>query len=64
LPYTCGDPAVEIYVNQRFRAHRLKLGISQVELARPIRIIFQQLQKNERALNCLLASRLYETEHV
>jgi len=59
-----GDPAVDIHVGQRVRLRRLELGMSQNELARLIGITFQQLQKNERGVNRLSASRLYETARV
>jgi len=59
-----GDPAVDIYVGQRVRARRLELGMSQTELADLVGITFQQLQKNERGVNRLSASRLYETSRI
>jgi transcriptional regulator with XRE-family HTH domain len=63
-PARGGDPAVDIHVGQRVRLRRLELGMSQQELARLIGITFQQLQKNERGVNRLSASRLYETARV
>ncbi len=63
-PARGGDPAVDLHVGQRVRARRLELGMSQQELARLIGITFQQLQKNERGVNRLSASRLYETARV
>ncbi len=63
-PVRGGDPAVDLYVGQRVRLRRLELGMSQQELARLIGITFQQLQKNERGVNRLSASRLYETARV
>lgn len=59
-----GDPAVDMHVGQRVRLRRIELGMSQNELARLIGITFQQLQKNERGVNRLSASRLYETARV
>jgi transcriptional regulator with XRE-family HTH domain len=63
-PARGGDPAVDLHVGQRVRLRRLELGMSQQELARLIGITFQQLQKNERGVNRLSASRLYETARV
>jgi transcriptional regulator with XRE-family HTH domain len=63
-PARGGDPAVDIHVGQRVRLRRVELGMSQQELARLIGITFQQLQKNERGVNRLSASRLYETARV
>lgn len=63
-PTRGGDPAVDLHVGQRVRLRRLELGMSQQELARLIGITFQQLQKNERGVNRVSASRLYETARV
>lgn len=63
-PLRGGDPAVDLHVGQRVRLRRLELGMSQSELAALIGITFQQLQKNERGVNRLSASRLYETARV
>jgi transcriptional regulator with XRE-family HTH domain len=63
-PTRGGDPAVDVHVGQRVRLRRVELGMSQQELARLIGITFQQLQKNERGVNRLSASRLYETARV
>lgn len=59
-----GDPAVDEYVGNRVRLRRVELGMSQQELAHLIGITFQQLQKNERGVNRLSASRMYEASRV
>ncbi len=59
-----GDPAVDEHVGNRVRLRRVELGMSQQELARLIGITFQQLQKNERGVNRLSASRMYEAARV
>jgi transcriptional regulator with XRE-family HTH domain len=59
-----GDPAVDEHVGNRVRLRRVELGMSQQELARLIGITFQQLQKNERGVNRLSASRMYEATRV
>jgi len=59
-----GDPSVDEHVGNRVRLRRVELGMSQQELARLIGITFQQLQKNERGVNRLSASRMYEAARV
>ncbi len=59
-----GDPAVDEHVGNRVRLRRVELGMSQQELSRLIGITFQQLQKNERGVNRLSASRMYEAARV
>ena len=51
---------VDIYVGERLKHRRDALGLSQVDIARKIGISFQQLQKYERAVNRISASRLYD----
>ncbi len=59
---TKGGPSdVDVHVGERVKARRIELNMSQQELGRLIGITFQQLQKNERGVNRLSASRLYET---
>lgn len=59
-----GDPAVDEHVGNRVRLRRVELGMSQQELSHLIGITFQQLQKNERGVNRLSASRMYEAARV
>ena len=51
-------------VGRRIRERRRQLGISQVQLAAAIGLSYQQLQKYERGLNRLAASRLAATAAV
>ncbi len=60
---TVGDP-VDVHVGARMRLRRRVLGMKQEELADRIGVTFQQVQKYERGLNRVSASRLYRTAHV
>ncbi|MBR1605927.1 MAG: helix-turn-helix transcriptional regulator [Alphaproteobacteria bacterium] len=55
---------VDVYVGGRVRLRRLLLGMSQEELARQLGITFQQVQKYEKGLNRLSASRLWDISRV
>ena len=52
--------AVDIYVGQRLRLRRSMLGMSQEQLGNATGITFQQVQKYERGINRMGASRLYD----
>jgi transcriptional regulator with XRE-family HTH domain len=51
---------VDIHVGQRLRLRRTLLGLSQGELGRRVGLTFQQIQKYERGINRIGASRLAE----
>lgn len=51
---------VDYYVGRRLRSRRTMLGMSQENLGASVGITFQQIQKYERGLNRIGASRLYE----
>ena len=51
---------VDVYVGSRVRLRRSALGLSQDQLASAIGLSFQQIQKYERGVNRIGASRLYE----
>jgi len=51
---------VDVHVGQRLRMRRTLLGLSQGELARSVGLTFQQIQKYERGVNRIGASRLAE----
>lgn len=53
------DP-IDIHVGARMQLRRTLLGITQEQLARAIGVSFQQVQKYERGLNRLSASRLFD----
>lgn len=51
---------VDYYVGRRLRSRRTMLGMSQENLGMAVGVTFQQIQKYERGLNRIGASRLYE----
>lgn len=51
---------VDIHVGKRLRLRRTLLGLSQEDVAHVLGITFQQIQKNEKGLNRMGASRLYD----
>ena len=51
---------VDVYVGQRLRLRRSMLGMSQEQLGNSTGITFQQVQKYERGINRMGASRLYD----
>jgi len=55
---------VDRHVGERIRARRKEIGISQQALAEKLGLTFQQVQKYERGMNRVSASKLYETAQV
>lgn len=55
---------IDQHVGARVRFRRSMLGMSQERLAEALGITFQQVQKYERGLNRISASRLYEISRV
>lgn len=51
---------IDIHVGKRIRTRRAILGISQESLADALGITFQQVQKYEKGVNRVSASRLFE----
>ena len=54
---------VDIYVGNRVRMRRLMLDISQTRLADALGVTFQQVQKYEKGVNRISASRLQQMSH-
>ncbi len=54
-----GPNPIDIHVGARVRLCRNLLGMSQTKLGQAIGIAFQQIQKNERGVNRIGASRLF-----
>lgn len=54
-----GQNPIDIYVGSRVRLRRAILGLSQEKLADELGVTFQQIQKYERGLNRISASRLW-----
>jgi transcriptional regulator with XRE-family HTH domain len=55
---------VDAHVGTRIRLRRKLLGLSQQQLAERLGLTFQQVQKYERGVNRVSASKLYETAQV
>lgn len=55
---------LDVHVGKRIRMRRALLGISQEKLAEAIGITFQQVQKYERGVNRVSASRLFQIGEV
>jgi transcriptional regulator with XRE-family HTH domain len=54
-----GPNDIDIHVGNRLRLRRTVLGLSQEWVGDAVNITFQQLQKYERGINRISASRLY-----
>jgi len=50
---------IDRHVGARLGYHRKRLGVTQSELGSCVAVSFQQVQKYERAINRISASRLY-----
>ncbi|MCP4393101.1 MAG: helix-turn-helix domain-containing protein [Alphaproteobacteria bacterium] len=65
LKKTPGIPnPIDIHVGERVRLRRTLLGLSQEKLGQAIGLTFQQIQKYERGLNRIGASRLWSISKV
>jgi transcriptional regulator with XRE-family HTH domain len=51
---------VDVHVGKRLRLRRSILGMSQESIGKAIGVTFQQIQKYERGINRMGASRLYD----
>ena len=56
--------AVDVHVGVRLRQRRSLMGFSQEKLAESIGLTFQQIQKYERGMSRISASRLYQFSKV
>lgn len=59
-----GPDPVDVHVGQRIRLRRQLADMSQEQLAKAVGVSFQQIQKYERGLNRVSASRLYDVARV
>jgi len=55
-----GTNAVDGHIGRRLRERRLQIGMSQEQLAALLGVTFQQIQKYEKGINRVAASRLYD----
>ncbi len=54
---------VDRQLGERVRCRRLELGMSQDRLAELLGVTFQQVQKYEKGVNRIAASRLFDISH-
>jgi transcriptional regulator with XRE-family HTH domain len=52
--------AIDRRLGQRVRTRRLEIGMSQEKLAETLGVTFQQVQKYEKGVNRIAASRLFD----
>jgi transcriptional regulator with XRE-family HTH domain len=55
---------VDVHVGKRLRFGRTMQGMSQESIGESIGVTFQQIQKYERGINCIRASKLFELAKV
>ena len=55
---------IDIHVGSRVRMRRKLMGVSQEKLAEALGLTFQQVQKYERGVNRIGASRLFDLARV
>ncbi len=55
-----GPRPVDVHVGGRVKARRTLIGMSQEELGEHVGVTFQQIQKNEKGMNRIAASRLWQ----
>src|SRR3989304_4981664 len=55
---------VDVHVGSRVRLRRMLLGMSQEKLGEHLGLTFQQIQKYEKGINRIGASRLYDLSRV
>ena len=55
---------IDIHVGSRVRLRRMILGMSQEKLGESLGLTFQQVQKYEKGVNRIGASRLFDLSHV
>lgn len=55
---------VDVHVGKQLRVQRIIMGLSQEALAKAVGITFQQVQKYERGINRMSASRLFDFAQV
>jgi transcriptional regulator with XRE-family HTH domain len=66
VPETISSPAlsqahpVDVHVGRRLRLKRTIMGLSQESIGKSVGVTFQQIQKYERGINRMGASRLYD----
>ena len=56
--------AIDKHVGSRVRVRRMMVGMSQEQLGEALGVSFQQVQKYEKGMNRISASRLHEISHI
>lgn len=64
LKMSASPNPIDVHVGARLKLRRTLLGISQEKLAESVAITFQQIQKYERGINRIGASRLFDLASV
>ncbi len=59
-----GPHPIDVHVGSRVRLRRTLLGLNQTQLGERLGLTFQQIQKYERGVNRISASRLYQMSHI
>ena len=59
-----GPNPVDVHVGGRVRLRRTLLGMSQEKLGEALGLTFQQVQKYERGVNCIVSSRLFHFSQI
>ena len=59
-----GPHPIDVHVGSRVRLRRTLLGLNQTQLGERLGITFQQIQKYERGVNRISASRLYQLTRI
>ena len=59
-PEANGSAQIDRRIGQRVKSRRLEMGLSQEALAEVLGVTFQQVQKYEKGVNRISASRLFE----
>jgi transcriptional regulator with XRE-family HTH domain len=54
----------DVYVGSRLRMRRMMLGVTQEKLSEGLGVTFQQVQKYEKGVNRISASRLQHLSHL
>ncbi len=63
-PSRGGPNPIDIHVGSRVRLRRNLLGMNQTDLGKALGVAYQQIQKYERGVNRISASRLFNLSHV
>ena len=58
------DREIDMHVGKRIRERRKELGLTQSMVAERLNLTFQQVQKYERGINRVSASRLYDIKEI